>query len=165
MSEPEPELDNVDRAILFEIQRDARNNSNAEIAERISVSPSTVGKRIKRLEDEGIIKAYRPEIDYEQAGFPLHVLFICSASITERNSLIEQTLELDSVVNVREIMTGQRNVHIQVVGRANDDITKAAHQIDELGFTVNDELLLRAEYSRPSVVFGNVDDGPSPPVR
>lgn len=152
-------LDEVDKAILYELQVDARHNSNAAIAESVGVSASTVGKRLARLEDRGIVNGYQPQIDYERAGFPIHVLFICTASITDREPLIEEALKLDAVVNVREIMTGERNVHIEVVGRENDDITRVAHDIDDIGFTVNDEVLLRAEYSRPSVVFGNVGKG------
>lgn len=152
-------LDDLDRAILYELQRDARNNSNTEIADRIGVSPSTVGKRISRLEDEGVIKGYRPEIDYERAGFPLHVVFVCTTSITDRESLIEEALSVETVVNVQEMMTGERNVLIEVVARENDEVTQAARRIDDLGFTVSDEILKRAEYPQPSVVFAEDDQG------
>lgn len=148
-----PKLDEVDRAILHALQEDARHNSNADISDRVSVSASTVGKRIARLEEEGIIKGHRSEIDYEEAGFPLHVLFICTAKIAERATLIEQTLELKGVINVRELMTGEGNVHIEVVGSTNDDITHIAHALDEMGYRVSDEILMRAEYNQPSIHF------------
>ena len=48
-------LDDLDRAILGALQRDARHTSSGEIAERMDVSASTVRKRIQRLESEGII--------------------------------------------------------------------------------------------------------------
>lgn len=151
-----PTLDEIDRAILHALQEDARHNTNAAISERVSVSASTVGKRISQLEDQGIIKAHRSEIDYEKAGFPLHVLFICTAKITHREDLIKQTLDLDGVINVRELMTGTDNVHIQVVGASNDDITHTARTLDNMGYTVTDEILLRAEYNRPSIHFEQV---------
>lgn len=147
------DLDEIDHAILHALQEDARNNTNAEISERVSVSASTVGKRIARLEEEGIVKSHRSEINYEQAGFPLQVLFICTAPITDRESLIEQTLDLDGVVNVRELMTGRENVHIEVVGTKNDDITHIAHVLDGMGYSVTDEILMRAEYHEPSIHF------------
>lgn len=145
-------LDEVDKTILFELQRDARI-TNTEIADRIDMSASTVGKRITRLQDEGIIKGHQPKIVYRRAEDILRVLFICTAPITERESLIQETLDLDAVVNVHELMTGQQNVHIQIVGQF-DDVTSAAHQIDKLGFTVNDEILMRATHSSPAGVFG-----------
>lgn len=150
-------LDDLDRAILYELQRDARN-TNADIADEVGVSPSTVGKRISRLEEEGVIKGYRPEIDYERAGFPLHVVFICTTSITDREPLIEEVLHIDTVVNVQEMMTGERNVLIEVVARTNEEVTQAALRIDDLGFTVADEILKRAEYPQPSVVFARGED-------
>lgn len=146
-------LDDVDQAIIYALQENARDNTNAEISERVGVSASTVGKRIKRLEDSGVIKGYRPEIDYEKAGFPLHVLFVCTAPITERENLIRQTLGIEGVVNVRELMTGESNVHIQVVGASNDEVTRIAHAIDKIGYAVHNEILLRGEYNQPSVRF------------
>lgn len=148
-----PRLDEIDRTILHALQEDARKNTNAAISERVSVSASTVGKRIARMEDEGIIKGYRSEIDYEEAGLPLHVLFICTVSIADREALIKETLHLEGVVNIRELMTGQDNVHIQVVGSSNDDITQIAHALDDMGYAIADEILLRAEYNQPSVHF------------
>jgi DNA-binding Lrp family transcriptional regulator len=105
------------------------------------------------MQDEGIIKGYQPIIDYEKAGFPIQVLFICTAGITERQDFIEETVGLDGVVNVRELMTGKGNVHILVVGSSNDDITRIAHRFDDIGYTVTDEILLRGEYYQPSVQF------------
>ena len=150
------ELDEVDRAILHALQEDARNNTNADISDFVGVSPSTVGNRIRRLEERGVIKGYRPDIDYELAGFPLRVLFVCSVPITERRSFVDQLLEVDGVVNVREMMTGEHNIHVQVVVQSNDELTSIAQQVDDLGLTVNEEILMKGEYSRPSIRFGDL---------
>ena len=146
-------LDEIDRQILYLLQEDARNNTNTEIAEQVGVSPSTVGKRINRLETTGTIKGYNPDIDYELADYPLRVLFICSTSITERSDLLEQVREIRGVVNVKELMTGQENVHIEVVGSHNEDITRLATTIDDLGITINEEILVKNEYPQPASVF------------
>lgn len=148
-------LDEIDRRILHALQEDARHNTNAAISEQVSVSASTVGKRIRRMEEQGIIKGYQSVIDYEEAGFPIEVLFICTVSIADRESLIEDTLGLKGVVNVRELMTGRDNVHIRVVGASNSDITHIAHELDEMGYNVKDEILMRAEYNQPSVLFSS----------
>ena len=145
-------LDEVDNTILFELQRDARM-SNTEIAERIDMSVSAIGKRVISLEDEGIIKGYQPEIDYRRINHGIRMLFVCTATISERELLVQKALDLDAVVNVDELMTGQQNVHIQVVGQM-DDITSTAHKIDDIGFTVNDEVLMRATYTSPAGEFG-----------
>ena len=57
-------LDDVDRGILYALQRDARN---VTIAEEVDVSASTVRNRIGRLEDIGVIEGYYPKINSERA--------------------------------------------------------------------------------------------------
>lgn len=146
-------LDEVDRQILHFLQEDARNNTNSAISDRIGVSPSTVGKRIKSLESEGIIKGYYPDVDYDRADYPLHVLFICTTTITERADLIQEVRDLTGVVSVQELMTGEENVHIEVVGSENDDITELATAIDDLPIDINEEILVKNEYPQPASVF------------
>ncbi|WP_293026987.1 Lrp/AsnC family transcriptional regulator [Natronococcus sp.] len=63
------ELDEVDRAILYLLQEDARFNSAADIAGKVDVTANTVRNRIQRLEERGIIRGYIPLIDYEQADY------------------------------------------------------------------------------------------------
>lgn len=147
------ELDEIDEQILSILQDDARNNTNTLIGERVGVSPSTVGKRIKELERSGIIKGYKPDIDYDEAAFPLRVLFICTTGINERSDLIEEARSLRGVVSVRELMTGKENVHIEVVGQSNQDITHMATAIDSLGIDINEEILVKNEFHDPASVF------------
>lgn len=149
------ELDRVDRAILLALGEDARNNTNATISERVSVSASTVGKRIKRLEDSGVIRGYHPAIDYERVGYPLNVLFVCRASIADRSDLVRSALDVPGVVAARELMTGERNVHLLVVGTDNEDITRVARSVDELGLSVIEEPLVCADRLRPGPLFEN----------
>lgn len=149
----EEPLDDVDREIIHLLQEDARNNTNAEISDRVGVSPSTVGNRIKRLEDSGIIRGYPPEIDYDRAALPLHVLFVCTARIADRSAAIDRVLEVPGVVSVMELMTGERNLQIEVVGRSNDDVTRLATTIDDLGVTISEEILVKNEYTPPASVF------------
>jgi len=63
-------LDTLDRAILEELNVDARR-SHREIARSLEVSPTTVSARIARLESQGVIRGYVPVLDDEQLGFDL----------------------------------------------------------------------------------------------
>ncbi|WP_254278940.1 Lrp/AsnC family transcriptional regulator [Haloarcula marina] len=146
-------LEDIDRRILRLLQTDGRHNTNAAISDRVGVSPSTVGKRIARLEETGVITGYRSEVDYERAGYPLEMLITCTVGIADRECLVEQALDIDGVVSVRELMTGSENVHVLVVGTSKSDITRIAHRLDALNFDVTDETLLRSEF------FGPVGDG------
>jgi DNA-binding Lrp family transcriptional regulator len=150
-------VDEIDRQILSLLQEEARNNTNAEISDRVGVSPSTIGKRIKRLEEAGIIKGYHPDIDYDRAGLPLRVLFICTTPITDRSDLIQRAIQLPGVVNVKELMNGRENVHIEVVGDHNDEITRLATAIDDLGIAINEEVLVKNDYPQPASIFRSAE--------
>ena len=62
------DLDEVDRSILYLLQEDARGTSAEAMADKVGVSASTIRNRIDQLEDDGIIRGYHPEIDYEAAN-------------------------------------------------------------------------------------------------
>ena len=53
----ETKLDAIDRAILGELQREGRL-SNLELAQRVHLSPSACLRRVKALEDNGVIAQY-----------------------------------------------------------------------------------------------------------
>ncbi|MFB6074118.1 MAG: Lrp/AsnC family transcriptional regulator [Haloarculaceae archaeon] len=148
----DPQLDEIDREILSLLQENARY-PNAAISDRLSVSASTVGKRLKHLEESGVIRGYRPLIDYERIGFSLQVLFVCTVGLADRRASVQPLLELPGVVCVRELMTGQHNLHVTVVGRDRAAITAVAERITDLGVDIDEETLLRDERFRPSNVF------------
>ena len=62
---PKPQLDAIDRQILTELQTDGRL-SNVELAERIHLSPSACLRRVKQLEEEGVIRRRVALLDPEK---------------------------------------------------------------------------------------------------
>jgi len=143
------DIDDVDSAILYALQEDARNMSSGDIAERTGTSDSTVRKRIQRLESDGVIKGYSAEVDYQQSGYPLRMLLFCTASIPERGDLIPEILEVDGVVSVQELVTGDENVLVTAVGKSDSDITPVAQELLNMGLTVADEMLVRSHETTP----------------
>ena len=63
-------LDRTDLVLLAELQRAGRG-TNAELAERVHLSPSACLRRVQRLEREGVITGYRAEVDPERIGLGL----------------------------------------------------------------------------------------------
>ena len=61
------DLDDFDRAILRELMRDGRM-SNADLAERIHLSPSACLRRVRALEEGGVIAGYVMLLDAGKAG-------------------------------------------------------------------------------------------------
>src|SRR5471032_3451241 len=66
-------MDEVDRSILAVLDTDGRI-SNAELAQRVGLSPSPCLRRVRRLERAGVIRGYRAVIDPAAIGRSLRVL-------------------------------------------------------------------------------------------
>jgi Lrp/AsnC family leucine-responsive transcriptional regulator len=66
------EIDRMDRKILETLQAEGRL-SNVELAERVALSPSPCLRRVKRLEDDGVIAGYRAVLDRGAVGLGLTV--------------------------------------------------------------------------------------------
>ena len=60
-------LDRIDRMILAELAADGRM-SNADLAQRVGLSPSPCWQRVRRLQERGIIRGYTALLDQEQLG-------------------------------------------------------------------------------------------------
>jgi Lrp/AsnC family transcriptional regulator, leucine-responsive regulatory protein len=66
-------VDATNVRLLAEVQADARV-SLAELGRRVGLSSPAVAERLRRLEDEGVITAYRAEVDPRRLGYSLGVV-------------------------------------------------------------------------------------------
>lgn len=67
------ELDALDRALLRELQNDARQ-TNRDLAAATHVSPSTSLERVRSLRERGVIRGYHAEVDLAAIGRPVQAL-------------------------------------------------------------------------------------------
>lgn len=67
------ELDNIDREIIAVLQQEGRI-SNIELAERVGLSPTPCGRRVRRLETTGVITGYAARVDPAALGLGVSVL-------------------------------------------------------------------------------------------
>lgn len=67
------QIDRFDRRILELLQHDGRI-SNQELAERIGLSPSPCLRRVRALEEAGVVAAYRAVVDARALGLTLMAL-------------------------------------------------------------------------------------------
>lgn len=151
-------LDDIDRRIIFELMRDARHTSAPTIADEVNVSPGTVRNRISQLEELGVIRDYTATVDFERAEGRLTNLYMCNAPISERESLAQAVSTVPGVVNVRELMTGRRNLHVLAVGEDTEDLRRISRAISRLGVDIEDEDLVQAETNSPYAAYGPEQD-------
>lgn len=147
-------IDEIDKRILYHLAADARNTSAPMIAEEMDVTPGTIRNRISQLEENGIITGFHAQIEYERVEGRIVNLFICTAPVAKRDRLASRVLDIPGVVNVRELMAGQRNLHVIGVGTDTNDITRIASKIANLGLEIEAEDIVQQEATQPYDPFG-----------
>ncbi len=65
-------LDEIDRAILAELQADGRM-TNVELARRVGISAPPCLRRVRTLEEAGLIRGYHADVDARALGFEVQV--------------------------------------------------------------------------------------------
>jgi len=110
------DLDPYERKILRELQRDA-NQTTAELAERVGLSPSPCWRRIDRLEREGYIQRRVALIDRHKVGLNAHIFAQVKLNAHGRANLdefAEQIREFDEVLDCY-VLLGSFDFLIRVV--------------------------------------------------
>lgn len=158
------QIDTVDERILYYLSQDSRHTSAPDIAEKVDVSAPTVRNRIRRLEEEGVIRGYRADINYQKVGGRLRNHYVCSTGSRDREEMAQRVLDVPGVINVREILSGKGDLRITVVGTDTDDLTRIAQGITSLGIEIDDEDLIHREYFRPYAPFGPREEDLASPV-
>jgi Lrp/AsnC family leucine-responsive transcriptional regulator len=113
-------IDEISRKILRELQKDARL-SFAELGRRVGLSSSATTERVRRLEDEGIIRGYRVDIDPRALGYSVMVftLMVCEGEKYKQFLAFIKTVDA-----IRECyhVTGSNDLIMKIL----------AHSIEEL---------------------------------
>ncbi len=116
-SRPEPSrLDETDRRILRAIQRDGRI-TNAALAEEIGMAASPCLRRLKALEQDGVVAGYRAVIDRRALGHGVEAYAFVKLSQSDpdwRTRLVEKLKSFDEVVSC-QAMTGECDLLVHIV--------------------------------------------------
>lgn len=108
MSKTLHKLDRSDRQILDALQHDG-GLSNLQLAERVGLSPSPCSRRVKALEDAGIIIGRTTQLNQKALGLDLTVIIQISMDrhTPERFENFEQTVSAFAEVQLCYLVTGQ----------------------------------------------------------
>ncbi len=115
---PETTLDEIDKKILAALQGNARL-SNVELADHAGLSPSPCLRRVRTLEDDGIIKGYAALVDQESVGLPVSVFVMVSLEkqVERALELFEERIRALPEVMECYLMTGDSDYLLRVVTR------------------------------------------------
>lgn len=111
-------LEETDWKLLALLQADARL-SNQEMAEKVGLSTSSCWRRVKAMEESGVIHAYRAEVDAAKAGLGFHAIIHITLLRHAREVVERFTAEVmrhDEVLDCFAT-TGAMDYHLRVLCR------------------------------------------------
>jgi len=97
-------MDMTDRKILAELQRDARQ-SNAELADHVHLTQSPCLRRVRRLEEEGVIVGYHAHLNRDMLGFGLMAFVTVTMCDEQKSTIIEVEKRISEL---REVLQAYR---------------------------------------------------------
>src|SRR3990170_6981223 len=113
-------LSETDTKILHALLEDARFSSR-QIAKKVGVSVGKVLSRIKKMEDEGLIKGYSVILDHEKLGYELTVVTEITVA---KGKLVETENEVAQIPNVCSVydVTGLTDAIIVAKFKSREDL-------------------------------------------
>ncbi|WP_442582874.1 Lrp/AsnC family transcriptional regulator [Mesorhizobium sp. ASY16-5R] len=115
------ELDDIDRKIIAAIQGDGKITTQ-ELADRVGLSASPCARRVRLLEQAGIIKGYTAVIDQKKAGVPISAFASIKLERQREEDLDRFSQAVTRWPEVLDcyLMTGQRDYLLRIVVRDLD---------------------------------------------
>jgi Lrp/AsnC family leucine-responsive transcriptional regulator len=122
-------IDTHDRAIVRALQTDGRM-SNVELAERINLSESATLRRVRALEEVGLIEGYSARINQARAGLPGNVFINITLQRQDQQDLEAFEKAVQQVPEIMEcyLMTGNFDYLLRVVVADTDDFERIHSQ-------------------------------------
>jgi Lrp/AsnC family transcriptional regulator, leucine-responsive regulatory protein len=155
------ELDRTDLRMLAVLQSEGRV-TNAELAERVNLSPSACLRRLQRLESEGVITGYAAQIDPEAVGLGLQAFVRVQLARHESAAIdrfVERLAAWDEVVACHAL-TGDMDylMHVYVADLAHFSRFLLDQLLNDAGVAdVNSSFVLRTVKRSPSLPLGQLE--------
>ena len=123
------DIDATDRRILSVLQKEGRV-TNAELSERINLSPSACHRRVQRLEEEGYIAAYVALLDARRLGRPTTVFVEITLQGQADDLLDAFEREVAKVPDILEchLMAGAADYLLKIIAQDTEDFARIHRQ-------------------------------------
>jgi Lrp/AsnC family leucine-responsive transcriptional regulator len=123
-------LDDRDRAILSALQRDARATF-ADVGKQVGLSPSSVHERVRKLEQYGVIGAYRAEVNPEAVGlFVTALVSVMPLDPKQPDDLPDRVGEFAEIEDCHSV-AGDENYILKVRTRTTADLEDFLRRLRE----------------------------------
>lgn len=139
-------LDEIDHQILDILIENARTPFT-DIAKKLVVSAGTIHVRVKKMEDEGIIKGSTLSLNYEKMGYS----FISHVGIylakTSKTKLVVKDLKKIPNVTIAYITAGKYNIFCKIRARDTTHAKEIIFEIDDIDGVSRTETMISLEES------------------
>jgi len=111
-------LDEIDRRLLKELQAEGRV-TNVELAQRVGLTAPPCLRRVRGLEEEGVIRGYHADLDGSLLGFAITVFAMVSLKSQAEDALREFEDHMADLDEVREVhmLNGEIDFILKIVSR------------------------------------------------
>jgi DNA-binding Lrp family transcriptional regulator len=106
-------FDDVDRKVLTEYLIDSKRSYRL-IAQQVGVAPGTVITRMKKLEENGIVKKYTIQLDSEKLGYDLTAIIECTIS---KGMMMEAGQKITRIKNTRAVYNITGDSDVLIIGK------------------------------------------------
>ena len=132
-------MDEIDRCIISELQRDART-SYAELGRKVGLSAPAVTERVRRLENEGIVTGYHAHVDPGAAGRTI-VAFVRMTSPPELGARLSKlVIDIPEVLEFHHV-TGTEGFILKVAVGSISHLERVIAQLLPYGQTTTSIVL------------------------
>ncbi|MBR0831929.1 Lrp/AsnC family transcriptional regulator [Bradyrhizobium manausense] len=138
----QPILDPTDVAIIETLQDDGRI-SVSELGRKVGLSQPATSERLKRLEERGIIKAYRAVIDPAAVGLKMMAVIRLRTTHEHIKACLKQFAEMPEIIEVLRL-TGEDCFHLKVIVPSPAELESIVDAIARYG-SVTTAIVLRSE--------------------
>ena len=111
-------LDDIDRRLLAELQAEGRV-TNVELAQRVGLTAPPCLRRVRGLEEDGVIRGYHADLDPSKLGFAITVFAMVSLKSQAESDLREFEDHVARLAPVREchMLNGEIDFILKIVAR------------------------------------------------
>jgi DNA-binding Lrp family transcriptional regulator len=116
-------MDRVDRAIIEQLRANARL-SNVELAARINLSPSPCMRRVRALEEAGVIRGYHADIDPAALGRPIQAMIAVRLQSHARGHIPDFMAKIATLPEVLNVffLGGADDFHVHIAASSTDNL-------------------------------------------
>lgn len=139
-------MDEIDHQILDTLIENARTPFT-DIAKKLNVSAGTIHVRVKKMEEEGIIRGSTLTVDYHKMGYSFiaHIgVFLDKTNMTQK---VIEDLRAIPFVTIAYITAGKYNIFCKIRARNTNHAKEIIFKIDEIPGVYRTETMISLEES------------------